>query len=206
MPCRGNGADNLSSMWRLNEICWQYIMSKVSFVLMALVLACSSSWAADDYLLQPGDTLMVSVWKEAELSGEVLVRPDGNITVPLAGEIVAAGRSVEAVRSEVDERLQKYIPHPAVTVVLRQSQGNQIFVVGKVNRPGPFALNRPVDVLQAISLAGGPTPFASLNSIRVLRREGKEETVLHFRYGDVSRGHKLAQNIVLRGGDTVVVP
>jgi polysaccharide export outer membrane protein len=188
------------------EIRRQYGMLKVALVSLTLALASSAMAATEDYLLQPGDLLMVSVWKEAELTGEVLVRPDGRITVPLAGEIEAGGHSVEDVRSTVDERLRKFIPQPAVTVVLRQSLGNQIFVIGKVNHPGQFPINRPIDVMQALSLAGGMTPFAAVNDIRVLRRDGDRQTELPFRYEDMVHGHKLAQNIVLRPGDTVVVP
>ena len=181
-------------------------MLKVALVSLTLALASSAMSATEDYLLQPGDLLMVSVWKEAELTGEVLVRPDGRITVPLAGEIEAGGHSVEDVRSTIDERLRKFIPQPAVTVVLRQSLGNQIFVIGKVNHPGQFPINRPIDVMQALSLAGGMTPFAAVNDIRVLRRDGDRQIELPFRYEDMVHGHKLAQNIVLRPGDTVVVP
>jgi polysaccharide export outer membrane protein len=181
-------------------------MHKLTLASLILLTLMGRVSAADDYLLQPGDTLMVSVWKETELSGEVLVRPDGGITVPLGGEIEAAGHTVEEVRSVIDERLRKFIPRPEVTVVLRQSLGNQIFVIGKVNRPGQYPINRPVDVMQALSLAGGMTPFAATDDIRVLRREGQRQITLRFRYDDIVHGRALDQNIVLHSGDTVVVP
>lgn len=162
--------------------------------------------AADDYLLQPGDLLTISVWKEPDLTSDILVRPDGGISMPLVGAIAAAGHTVEDVRSEIDQRLRKFIPDPAVTVIVKQTLGDQIFVIGKVNRPGQYPLNRPVDVMQALSIAGGATPFASLNGIRVLRRSGQSQLVMPFRYSDVLHGRNLTQNIVLQSGDTVVVP
>jgi len=177
----------------------------VLFTLMLLIGAAAVR-AADDYKLQPGDVLNVSVWKEPELTGDMLVRPDGGISLPLAGDIDAAGHTSVEVRDIIVERLAKYIPKPAVAVSVKQALGNQIFVLGKVNRPGPYPMNRPVDVMQAISLAGGTTPFAALNDIRVLRRDGQHETAIRFRYADVERGHDLTQNIILHSGDTVVVP
>src|ERR1039458_63845 len=165
-----------------------------------------SAFGADGYLLQPGDVLTVSVWKEADLSSELLVRPDGGISMLLAGEIAAAGHTVEDVRSTIDQRLRKYIPEPAVTVSVKQTLGNQIFVIGKVNHPGPYPIIRPVDVVQALSLAGGTTPFASVDNIKVLRRHGEQQTIIPFRYSDIEHGRKLEQNILLESGDTVVVP
>jgi polysaccharide export outer membrane protein len=158
------------------------------------------------YLVQPGDTLQVGVWKEQELQGEVLVRPDGGMSFPLAGEIEAAGHTVEEIRKVLQSRLTKYIPDPVVTVVVKKADGSRIFVVGKVNRPGDFPLYRPIDVMQALSLAGGATPYADVNGIRILRREGTHQEVFHFRYDDVRRGKDLSQNILLHSGDTVVVP
>jgi polysaccharide export outer membrane protein len=158
------------------------------------------------YLVQPGDTLQVGVWKEQELQGEVLVRPDGGMSFPLAGEIEAAGHTVEEIRKVLQSRLTKYIPDPVVTVVVKKADGSRIFVVGKVNRPGDFPLYRPIDVMQALSLAGGATPYADVNGIRILRREGTHQEVFHFRYDDIRRGKDLSQNILLRSGDTVVVP
>ena len=158
------------------------------------------------YLVQPGDTLQVGVWKEQELQGEVLVRPDGGMSFPLAGEIEAAGHTVEEIRKVLQGRLTKYIPDPVVTVVVKKADGSRIFVVGKVNRPGDFPLYRPIDVMQALSLAGGATPYADVNGIRILRREGTQQEVFHFRYDDVRRGKDLSQNILLHSGDTVVVP
>ena len=162
--------------------------------------------AADVYLLQPGDLLTVSVWKEVDLSSELVVRPDGGISLPLVGEIAAAGHTVEQVRATIVQRLSKYISDPTVAVVVKQALGNQIFVIGKVNKPGQYPINRSVDIMQALSLAGGTTPFAAVNHIRVLRRDGLQEITLKFRYSDIERGRNLQQNIVLQSGDTVVVP
>lgn len=158
------------------------------------------------YLVQPGDTLQVGVWKEPELQGEVLVRPDGGLSFPLAGNFEVAGHTVEDIRTELQVRLGKYIPDPVVSVQVKAVNGSRIFVVGKVNRPGDFTLTRPIDVMQALSLAGGTTPYADVNGIRVLRREGTHQQVFSFRYDDVRRGRQLAQNILLHSGDTVVVP
>lgn len=175
-------------------------------ILSALLFSSALASAADDYLLQPGDILTVSVWKETDLSMDVLVRPDGGISMPLTGEIDAAGHTVEQVRAVLEQRLRKYIPDPTVAVIVKQTAGNQIFVIGKVNRPGEYPINRPVDVMQALSLAGGMTPFAAANDIRVLRRDGTRQVTLRFRYSDIERGRNLEQNVELRSGDTVVVP
>jgi polysaccharide biosynthesis/export protein len=158
------------------------------------------------YPVQPGDTLTVSVWKETDLTGDFLVRPDGGLSFPLAGELEAAGRTVEDLRKELQSRLGKYVPDPVVTVAVKKADGSRIFVVGKVTRPGDYPLYRPIDVMQALSLAGGTTPFADVNGIRVLRRNGDHQEVFRFRYDDVRRGRELAQNIILHSGDTVVVP
>jgi polysaccharide export outer membrane protein len=151
--------------------------------------------------------LTVSVWKEQDLQSEVLVRPDGGLSLPLVGDLQAAGRSVSELRALVGERLQKYIPDPSVSIAVRQLGGNRIYVLGRVNRPGEFPFSKAIDVMQALSLAGGATPFAALDDIRILRRDGAgQQTALRFRYGDVERGRKLDQNILLESGDTVVVP
>jgi len=166
----------------------------------------AAAHAAESYLLQPGDLLTVSVWKETDLTGDLLVRPDGGISLPLAGDIAAAGHTADEVRAVIDERLRKYIPNAVVTVAVKQTAGNQVFVLGKVNRPGQYPIIRPVDVMQALSMAGGTTPFAALNDIRVLRRSGDKQISLDFRYAEVEHGRDLQQNIILQSGDTVVVP
>jgi polysaccharide biosynthesis/export protein len=167
----------------------------------------SDAPAVDEtYIVQAGDTLHVMVWKEPDLQGEVLVRPDGGLSFPLAGNVEAGGHTVEDIRKVLQTRLAKYIPDPVVTVVVKKAEGSRVYVVGKVNRPGDFPLNRPIDVMQALSLAGGATPYADVNGIRILRREGARQVVFRFRYDDVRRGRELAQNILLHSGDTVVVP
>jgi len=158
------------------------------------------------YFLQPGDTLQVTVWKEQDLTGEVLVRPDGGVSFPLVGDVTAAGRSVDALREEFVKRLKRYIPDPVVTIALKQIGGNEIYVLGKVQRPGGFAFIRPLDVMQALSLAGGGTPYAALNSIVILRREHGEQRAIPFHYSEVAHGRDLTENILLQSGDTVVVP
>ena len=158
------------------------------------------------YRLQPGDIMTVSVWKETELQTDVLVRPDGGFSFPLAGDVDAVGKTVEDIRTLLVERLKRYIPNPVVTVAVKQIGGNRIYVVGRVNHAGDFPLSSPLDVMQAIALAGGATPFAAINDIVILRRQNGEQQALHFHYSDVARGRDLSQNVLLQGGDTVVVP
>ena len=185
-------------------------MRLVSCGVLLLVLGFGAALGADalpgGYLLRPGDVLVVSVWKETDMQGEVLVRPDGGISFALAGELPAAGHTVDELRKMLETRVRKFIPDAVVTVSVKAINGNRVYVIGKVNRPGDFPLNGPMDVMQALSLAGGATPFADTNKIRVLRRAGDHEMSIAFRYGDVQRGRRLDQNILLQSGDTVVVP
>lgn len=161
----------------------------------------------EPYRIQPGDVLMVSVWKEEALMSEVLVRPDGGMSFPLVGDVRASGRSVDELRELVNQRLSKFIPDPSVTIAVKQIGGNRVYVLGKVNRPGEFTFSQPIDVMQALSLAGGATSFAALDDIQILRRDGGgKQTSRRFRYSEVERGKQLDQNILLKSGDTVVVP
>jgi polysaccharide export outer membrane protein len=164
-----------------------------------------------DYQIGPEDLLEVSVWKEKDLQREVLVRPDGWLTFPLVGNIRAKGRTALDVQEEITHRLRKYIPDPVVTVSIKKVAGYKIYIIGKVNKPGEYVVGRYVDVLQALTLAGGLTPFAAEGDIRILRKQEAEdgtvkETVLLFDYADVKKGRGLQQNILLKSGDTVIVP
>jgi polysaccharide export outer membrane protein len=159
-----------------------------------------------DYTLHPGDQLEVAVWKEPDLTKTVVVRPDGKFSFPLAGETVAVGRTVPQVQTEIANKLKAYIPEPVVTAAVTTMDGNRVYVIGQVNKPGSFVMNPRLTVLQALSLASGLTPFASLNDIIVVRGSGTAQKVLQFRYSDVSKGKSLEQNIPLEAGDVIVVP
>jgi polysaccharide biosynthesis/export protein len=162
--------------------------------------------AQETYQLGPEDAIEISVWKEPELTKQLVVRPDGKITYPLVGEIQAAGQTVKQLQDEVLKRLTKYVTDANVTVILLKTQYYKIYVTGKVNKPGDFVVGRPTDVMQAISMAGGLTPFASPGSIVVLRRVGGKDQFYPFNYNDVSKGKSLEQNRILLPGDVVVVP
>lgn len=158
------------------------------------------------YTVNPGDLLEISVWKEPDLQREVLVRPDGAFSFPLSGDIVARGRTVEAIRQELTTRLATYIPDLVVTVTIAEINGNKIYVIGQVKTPGVFVVNPRVDVIQALSMAGGMTPFAEANNIKILRRRNGNQTILPFRYNDIVKGQNLEQNVLLEVGDVVLVP
>lgn len=162
--------------------------------------------ALDDYQINAGDVLLISVWKEEGLQNEVLVRPDGKFSFPLAGDIDARGRSVEEIRILLTQKLSRYIPDLVVSVSVLAINGNKVFVLGQVNRPGEIIANPQIDVMQALSIAGGTTPFAALNDISILRRTAAGPISIPFRYGDVEKGKRLEQNIMLKAGDVVVVP
>lgn len=162
--------------------------------------------SADAYQVQPGDVLEISVWREEGLEKQVVVRPDGGLSFPLVGNIQARGKSIEQLQREINERLKRFIPDPSVTVAVLKLDGNKVYVIGKVNRPGEFPGTRQVDIVQALAMAGGMTPYAAANKIKVLRREGSKQTAIPFAYGDIEKGENLDQNILLRAGDVVVVP
>lgn len=162
--------------------------------------------AEPTYLLGPEDVLKVAVWKDEHLTQETVVRPDGMITFPLIGDVVASARTVEDVRSEIAKRLVKFIPNPNVTVTVLKVLSYRIYVLGRVNKPGEYQVGHHTDVLQALSMAGGLTPYAAENDIKVIRRTGVDEQVFPFRYGDAQKGKDLRQNILLQRGDLVMVP
>jgi len=174
--------------------------------LIQVAHADESTTEVNTYKIQPGDVLEVSVWKEDDLLRQVLVRPDGGLSFPLVGNVEAAGKSVAELQELITERLTKYIPDPVVTVSIQQLNGNKVYVIGKVARPGEFIANRYMDVVQALSVAGGMTPYAADNKIKVLRRKNGKLTAIPFRYGDIEKGEDLEQNIMLQSGDVVLVP
>jgi len=158
------------------------------------------------YRIGPEDVLEISVWKEDGLKKEVLVRPDGGISFPLVGEIKATGRTAEQIRVYITDQLKSSINEPVVSVSVLKVAANRFYVIGRVNKPGEFVAGRYIDVLQALSMAGGLTPYAAENDIKVLRRRGDSQEAIPFRYSDIRQGRKLEQNITLEGGDVVVVP
>lgn len=169
-------------------------------------IAADTAVAEPVYLLGPEDVLKVAVWKDEHLTQETVVRPDGMITFPLIGDVVASGRTVEDVRNEIARRLVKFIPNPNVTVTVLKVLSYRIYVLGRVNKPGEYQVGHHTDVLQALSMAGGLTPYAAENDIKVIRRNGIDEQVFPFRYGDAQKGKDLRQNILLQRGDLVMVP
>jgi polysaccharide export outer membrane protein len=181
-------------------------------LLMACCVIMALAWATNvlaqdpNYTVKPGDMLSISVWKEPDLQKETLVRPDGAFSFPLVGEVDAKGKTVADLTKTMSQRLTKYISDPVVTVSVQEIKGNKVYVIGQVNRPGEFIMNPSVDVMQALSMAGGTTPFASLGDIVVLRRTPSGKQSLPFRYNDVVKGKRPEQNIDLQAGDVVVVP
>jgi len=192
-------------MTRQGKVVRDVVHTLTTYCLLIGTIGAASAQVTD-YKLNPGDELAVSVWQEEALTTTVKVRPDGKFSVPLAGEIDAAGRSVAQVQNDIVTRLKKYIPDAVATVALVGMEGNKIYVIGQVGKPGAFVMNPTFTVLQALSLAGGLTPFAGANDIIVLRGSGAQQRLLPFRFADVSKGRSLEQNITLMAGDVIIVP
>ena len=161
---------------------------------------------APGFTIGPEDVLGVLVWREAEVSGDVTVRADGMITLPLLRDVKAAGLTPNDLAEQIQESLREYITDASVTVVVRQMNSRRAFITGEVAKPGAYPLPAPTTVMQLIALAGGLTEFAEKNKVSVLRVEDGKTTTMPFAYNDVAKGKKAEQNIVLRPGDTVVVP
>lgn len=186
------------------------IVRFVSF--LALVLLATTALAqpaGEAYALRHGDRLQISVWKEEALNREVRVLPDGSISFPLVGRILVSGMSTIDVEKRLLEGLKRYIPEAVVTVVVTGTDGNSVYVLGKVVKPGPVALTSPdTTVLQVLSQAGGLDRFANADAIMVMRRSPKDPRaqMLRVRYSELLRGEALDSNVVMRPGDTVLVP
>ncbi|MGD9730063.1 MAG: polysaccharide biosynthesis/export family protein [Nitrospiraceae bacterium] len=177
-----------------------------------MVIGASAGFAQDrgasdlEYQIGPDDLLDISVWKEESLQRKVVVRPDGKISFPLIGEVQAASHSAEEIQNDITQRLKKYIPDPVVTVVIDKVSAYKIYVIGEVKNSGQYQVGHYLDVVQALALAGGLTPYAAENKIKILRRENNVVTVIPFEYAKVEAGIELKQNIILKRGDVVIVP
>jgi polysaccharide export outer membrane protein len=160
-----------------------------------------------DYVIGPEDVLAVLFWREKDLSVEqVVVRPDGMITLPLLNDVQAAGLTPAELRDALAKAASRFVEDPDATVVVRQINSRKVFVTGQVGRPGAYPLLGPTTVLQAIAQAGGLLEYAKANDILVMRQVKGRTQTFKFRYKDVIRGKHLDQNIELKPGDTVVVP
>jgi len=179
------------------------VLLLTGFTLLLSVSAYSAS-----YSVNPGDVLRIDVWNEDSLSREVLVRPDGIISLPMAGEIDTTGNSPSQVGDKIAKAFGEYMKDtPQVVVSLIDVTGNKIFVIGKVARPGEYKITSETDVMQALALAGGLNAFAAENNIRILRRDANgTQTAIPFAYAKVKNGKELQSNIILKSRDIVVVP
>jgi polysaccharide export outer membrane protein len=159
-----------------------------------------------DYVIGPEDVLAIVFWREKDMSNEVAVRPDGMISLPLINDVKAAGLTPDQLREQLTKEAEKYIEVPSVTVVVKAINSRKVFITGMVAKQGPYALTAPTTVLQMISIAGGLHEFADAKNIRILRTENGKQVTYKFNYKDVSKGKKLEQNILLKPGDTIIVP
>lgn len=159
------------------------------------------------YLIGEGDALQLFVWKEPELTRDVTVRLDGKITIPLIGDVQAVGRTPEQLGQEIAVGLKRFLAAPQVTLTVREANNNKFYVIGRVARPGVFPLAGTTTVLQALALSGGLAEFAKSDRILVVRKERGTETLLRVDYKKIEAGAEMSQNnVVLRPGDTIVVP
>ena len=159
-----------------------------------------------EYVIGPEDVLGIVFWREPDLSGDVTVRPDGRITIPVIGELQAAGRRPEVLQTEIATAANKYISGVNVVVIVRTINSRKVFVTGRVTAPGAYPLMGPLTVIQAIALAGGLTEFAEPKGITILRMENGKSRTVPFNYQDIAKGKSLEQNVLLQPGDTIVVP
>jgi len=163
--------------------------------------------SADEYVIGSEDALEVMVWRNEILSRpRVVVRPDGKISLPLVGDIHAAGLTARQLKDDIEKRLKEYEELPNVTVIVSEINSYYIYILGEVRSPGRYQLKSNISVLQAVSLAGGFTNWASPNSMVVLRRHGEKEEKIKVRYKKIISGSKPEDNVVLRPGDTIIIP
>jgi polysaccharide export outer membrane protein len=171
-----------------------------------VVRADQSTEAEKDYLIGVGDVLEVQVWKEPDLSRTVKVRLDGKISLPLAGDVQAAGKTTSELNQFLEKKISDLVTEPAVSVMLVENRSQRYYVVGQVGQPGEFPIEFPLTILQAIARSGGFQEWAKREEIRVVRRSGGKEEFLSFDYDAFIKGKNLQQNVLIAPGDTIIVP
>jgi polysaccharide biosynthesis/export protein len=159
-----------------------------------------------NYIIGPEDELIVNVWREADLSRTVPVRPDGKISLPLLNDVQASGLTPMQLGSEITTRLKKFISEPQVTIIVSKVNSQRIYIVGEVTHAGAYPLVPNMTVLEALSSAGGCTPFAKQTKIYILRQNNGQEVRRPFNFKEVLSGQRMEQNILLKAGDMIVVP
>jgi polysaccharide export outer membrane protein len=165
-----------------------------------------ASAADPNYVIGGQDVLDISVWKETELTRTVPVRPDGKISLPLLNDVQAAGLTPTQLANQITESLKKYVTNPQVTVIVSQINSQRIYILGEVTRAGAYPLLPNMTILQGLSSAGGFTQFANLKKIYMFRTENGRQVKFPFNYKDVVNGKSIEENVLLKAGDTIVVP
>jgi polysaccharide export outer membrane protein len=159
-----------------------------------------------DYVIGPDDQLSIVFWRDKDLSSDVVVRPDGKITLPLLNDVQAAGLTPDALRGVLTQAATKFVEEPNVSVAVKQINSRKVFITGQVGKPSPYPLNGPMTVVQLISLAGGLLEYADEKNVRVLRTENGASQSFRVNYDELKKGRNLQQNIELKPGDQVLVP
>ena len=158
------------------------------------------------YVIGPDDQLSVVYWREKDMSADVVVRPDGLISLPLLNDVQASGLTPEQLRASITKGATKFVEEPTVSVVVKAINSRKVFITGQVGKPGFYPIAGPTSVLQLIATAGGVAEYADKGKISIIRKEGGKDVSFRFNYEDVIKGKNLTQNIELKPGDTVVVP
>jgi polysaccharide export outer membrane protein len=177
-----------------------------SFIFVLCTAAAHAAGAEDGYRIGPGDVLDISVWKNPDLTRKVTVLPDGTISFPLIDQMTAADKTLAQLSQEMRTRLSRFVPEVDLSIIIAQVNSQVIYVIGRVHHPGRFAMSAPLNVMQALATAGGLTPFAKADNIKIFREAGGAESYLPFDYEKVSKGERREQNIRLQRGDVIVVP
>ena len=194
-------------------------LGAVRFALLAVLTgmaAATPAVAADppamvatqtDYKIHAGDQMLVGVYDDPKMPPiTITVTPDGKFSFPLIGILVAGGKTPEQLRVEMENKLRKFVAEPVVTVSITEVKGNVAYVIGQVSKPGLIVMNPAINVLQALSIAGGGNPYAKMDNIIVIRNSVGGQRTMSFHYGQVASGKSLEQNVQLESGDVVVVP
>jgi polysaccharide export outer membrane protein len=176
------------------------------FFVAILFLLAGSAWCAEPFYVGPGDVLEISVWRDDNLTREIVITPDGILSYPLIGDVNVENMSVAEIRTVITKKLNEYIPDVSVAVIVKQINSLKAYVIGQVNNPGAFDITLETRVMQVLAMARGLTPFAAERDIHILRYRKDTVEKIGFDYKEVLKGNNLNQDILIKRGDVIVVP